>query len=50
MAVVPLHKKDDVLRKDNFRPVSILTTLSKIVEGIMCDQLMSFLETRLSPF
>ena len=48
--VVPLHKKDDVLRKDNFRRVSILTTLSKIVEGIMCDQLMSFPETRLSPF
>ena len=48
--VVPLHKKDGVLRKENFGPVSILTELSKIVEGIMCDQLMSFLETRLLPF
>ena len=45
-----MHKKDDVSRKENFRPVSILTSLSKIVEGIMCDQLMSFLETRLLPF
>jgi len=42
--VVPLFKKQDKLNKSNFRPVSILVCLSKIVEGIMCDQLMMFFD------
>ena len=42
--VVPLFKKKDKLNKANFRPVSILTSVSKIVEGLLCDQLMTFFE------
>ena len=39
--VSPIYKKKGMLIKDNYRPVSILTALSKIVEGIICDQLMT---------
>ena len=42
--IVPLHKKNDNLNKANYRPVSVLISLSKLVEGLMCDQLMSFFE------
>ena len=45
--VSPIYKKD-MLIKDNYRPVSILTALSKIVEGIMCDQLMTHFRNILS--
>ena len=41
-------KKKDQLSKDNYRPISILTSLSKVLEGIMCDQLMAFIEDKLS--
>ncbi len=33
--VGPQHKKADVLRKENYRPVSILTSTSKVYEKIM---------------
>ena len=46
--VSPVYKKNDQLSKDNYRPISILTSLSKVLEGIMCDQLMSFIEDKLS--
>lgn len=36
----PIFKKNDNLVKDNFRPVSILTTLSKIYELEMNDQMV----------
>ena len=47
--VSPVYKKKDQMNKCNYRPVSILTALSKVIEGIMCDQLMFFFETRLTP-
>ena len=40
--VGPLHKKEDVLIKENYRPVSILTSLSKIFEKITDNQLSTF--------
>ena len=46
--VSPVYKKNDQLSKDNYRPISILTSLSKVLEGIMCDQLMAFIEDKLS--
>ena len=46
--VSPVYKKKDQMKKGNYRPVSVLTAVSKIIEGILCDQLMSFFETRLS--
>ena len=36
--VTPLYKKSDRLAKENYRPLSILTSTSKIFEGILCDQ------------
>ena len=46
--VTPLYKKSDQLSKENYRPVSILTSTSKLFEGIMCDQLLNFLMPSLS--
>ena len=37
--VSPIYKKVDRLLKENFRPISVLSCLSKVFEGIMCDQL-----------
>ena len=38
--VTPLFKKNDNLNKKNYRPVSILTGISKVFENIMNDQLL----------
>jgi hypothetical protein len=40
--VSPIFKKNDALDKSNYRPVSLLTVISKIFEGIYCDQMMSY--------
>ena len=39
--VSPIFKKNDKLSKLNFRPVSILPSISKLFECVMNDQLMS---------
>ena len=41
--VSPIYKKDDKLNKNNYRPVSILTSLSKIFESVMNDQMYGYL-------
>ena len=38
--VSPIFKKDDNLLKGNFRPVSILTSISKIYENVVNNQLL----------
>ncbi len=47
--VVPLYKKADKLVMKNYRPVSILPSLSKILEKIIHEQLLPFLEKILDP-
>ena len=42
--VTPIYKKNDALEKSNYRPVSLLTVMSKIVEGICCDQIMIYFD------
>ena len=42
--VDPFHKQDDINDPNNFRPVSILPVLSKVIEKIVADQLMDHLE------
>jgi retron-type reverse transcriptase len=42
--IIPIYKKNDSLEKKNHRPVSILTSSSKILESIMDRQLKSWLE------
>jgi hypothetical protein len=43
--IAPLFKKKDDMSKDNYRPVSILPTFSKVFETIICEQLMSYFTT-----
>ena len=42
--VVPLHKKDDQCIMGNYRPVSLLTSISKIFEKVAHKQLSIYFE------
>ena len=42
--VTPLYKKNDPLDVKNYRPVSILPLLSKVLERILCQQLSEHFE------
>ena len=42
--VVPLHKKNDPSDKKNYRPVSILPTISTVYEMVLSDQLTDLFE------
>ena len=42
--VSSLYKKNDNLKKDNYRPVSVLPSLSKIYERVMGQQLSDFFD------
>ena len=48
--VIPLFKKKDPLNKENYRPVSILPTISKVYERIMHDQLTEHFDKIFNPF
>jgi hypothetical protein len=47
--VRPIYKKNDAMDINNYRPVSVLTSTSKVLEGIMCEQIMEFFNHILSP-
>ena len=40
--VIPSHKKDEKTIMSNYRPISILPVLSKIIESVMHSQLMHY--------
>ena len=40
--VIPLFKKDDRLDMDNYRPISILPAISKILERVVYNQLYEY--------
>ena len=40
--VLPLHKKQDPLERKNYRPVSILSPLSKVLEKIVYEQIYEY--------
>ena len=42
--VVPVYKKDDSLDCNNYRPISSLPNISKIVEKLIKDRLSKLLE------
>ena len=48
--VSPLFKKDDNTNKENYRPISILPTISKIFERIMFRQITTHVSDILSPY
>ena len=47
--VTPIHKKGDRSQKENYRPVSILPTISKIFEKDMYEQIYSYIQKYFSP-
>ena len=49
-AVVSIFKPEDIIDKKNYRPVSILNSLSNIFENVIKDQIPSFLDNFLSIF
>ena len=46
--VSPIFKKDDSMSKSNYRLISVLASLSKLFEGLMCDQLLEHFHGKLS--
>ena len=46
--VIPIFKKDDPFEKANYRPISLLPSLSKVYEILIYQQLNAFLENKLS--
>lgn len=47
--VVPIFKKGDNMDKTNYRPVSILPSISKIFEQALLNQLSTYFDTIFSP-
>ena len=43
--VLPVYKKDDALDNSNYRPVSVVPSLSKLFESIVLDQINVFLRS-----
>ena len=48
--MTPLHKKDEKTLKENYRPVSILPTVSKIYERLMHTEIENYMKRFISPF
>jgi hypothetical protein len=49
--IIPIFKSGDCLDRNNYRPISLLSIFSKILEKIVCTRLSNFLESNslLSP-
>ena len=41
--VIPIHKKNSKLECSNYRPISLLSNIDKILEKLMHNRLMKFL-------
>ena len=48
--ITPVHKKDEKTKMDNYRPVSILPTVSKLFERNMYDQIYAYIDHYLSKY
>ena len=44
-SVIPIYKKDSKLIVSNYRPISLLSNINRILEKLMFNRLYSFLET-----
>ena len=42
--IIPLHKKKSTLKRENYRPVEILSPLSKVLEKVMYEQIYGYFE------
>ena len=47
-AAIPVHKKNEKSNKTNYRPVSILTNISKIYEKLWYNQLSKYFDSLLA--
>ena len=47
-SVIPVHKSDDTSSKKNYRPISILPSLSKVFEKLLSAQINKFFENKFS--
>ena len=43
--VIPIHKQGDVTNPNNYRPISLLPTISKVIEKIAMNRLMKHIKT-----
>ena len=43
--IIPIHKKESKLLTSNYRPISLLSNINKIIEKLMFSRLYMFLET-----
>ena len=48
--ITPAHKKSSTTAKENYRPISVLPSVSKIFEKLLYDQLIEYINDKLSPF
>ena len=48
--ITPIYKKEDATLAKNYRPISVLPSVSKVFERIIQKQLLQYIETFLSPF
>ena len=48
--ITPSHKEDDRTKKDNYRPVSIMPSVSKLFEKNMYEDINKFMNDKLSPY
>ena len=48
--IIPSHKKEQKTKKENYRPVSILPSVSKIFEKNMHEDINRFMNDKLSPY
>ena len=46
--IIPIFKKKDPLNKESYRPVSILSHMSKVFERIIYKQIENFIKNKLS--
>ena len=49
-SVTPVFKKDDRMEKKNYRPISVLSCLSKVLEKKIFQQMDAYFENIFSPY
>ena len=49
-SIVPVFKKSECINKENYRPVTILNTFSKVLECYILEQLTPFFDKTISQF
>ena len=50
LKVIPVYKKEDALRDENYRHVSLLSHVSKVFGRIISKQITNYMENKLSKY